>query len=421
MKKYLSIILLFVASLLQMGLSFAQGTNYEIAFAGNAFELDYSEGQSTVGRQSAHISSASDKVTRVYFKVLGQGELTAKIKGKASSNSAKISVSFLGQEKEASFGAKDAEVNLGSFQLTAPGYIYADIKGLEGDAEVYSFNISGAATAPGVIYSNDPNNYYWSRRGPSCHLAYPISKDEQVQYYYNEVYVPQGQDQIGSYFMAIGFSQGYFGIQVNSESERRILFSVWSPFQTDDPKAIPEDQKIVLNKKGKDVYTGEFGNEGSGGQSFLRYSWKAGQTYKFLLKGVPNGENHTDFTAWFFDPEMQDWRLIASFKRPKIRTYLTGFHSFLENFNPNKGDLDRRVEFKNQWYFADGWKKTNEARFTVDNTYRLNLRIDAIGGRTKDGYYLRNCGFFNEVVQPGTVFQYDNPRPAPIIDFAKLP
>src|SRR5690606_22398042 len=118
MKKYLSIILLFVASLLQMGLSFAQGTNYEIDFAGNAFELDYSDGQSTVGRQSAHISSASDKVTRVYFKVLGQGELTAKIKGKASSNSAKISVSFLGQEKEAAFGAKEAEVNLGSFQLT---------------------------------------------------------------------------------------------------------------------------------------------------------------------------------------------------------------------------------------------------------------------------------------------------------------
>src|SRR5690606_19871245 len=135
-----------------MSMSFAHLPIYELAYAGNALLLDYIDGHSSVGRQSANISSASDKVTRVYFKVLGQGELTAKIKGKASYNSAKISVSFLGQEKEAAFGAKEAEVNLGSFQLTAPGYIYADIKGLEGDAEVYSFNISGAATAPGVIY-----------------------------------------------------------------------------------------------------------------------------------------------------------------------------------------------------------------------------------------------------------------------------
>ena len=26
-----------------------------------------------------------------------------------------------------------------------------------------------------------------------------------------------------------------FGIQVNSDSERRVLFSIWSPFSTDDP------------------------------------------------------------------------------------------------------------------------------------------------------------------------------------------
>lgn len=421
MKIFHYLLLLMVSAVFLLGTSFGQDKAYEVAFAGNAFELGYREGQSSVGRESALIAGPSGKVTRLYFKVLGTGKLTANIKGKAISDNAKLAVAFLGEEREVSFGAKEAEVNLGSFQLTAPGYIYADIKGLEGDAEVYSLNISGAATAQGVIYSNDPNNYYWSRRGPSCHLAYPVPKDEQVSYYYNEVYVPKGEDQIGSYFMAIGFSQGYFGIQVNSESERRILFSVWSPFETDDPKAIPEDQKIVLNKKGKDVHTGEFGNEGSGGQSYLRYHWRAGETYKFLLKGIPNGPHHTDYTAWFFDPEVQDWRLIASFKRPKISTYLTGFHSFLENFNPNQGYLDRRVEFKNQWYYAGDWKKTNEARFTVDNTYRQNLRIDAIGGRTKDGYYLRNCGFFDEVVEPGTVFRFDNPRTAPVIDFSQLP
>lgn len=108
---------------------------------------------------------------------------------------------------------------------------------------------------------------------------------------------------IGTYFMANGFAEGYFGIQVNSEKERRILFSVWSPFHTDDPKSIPDDQKILLLKKGEGVYTGEFGNEGSGGQSFLRYNWQAETTYKFLLKGEPDGKGNTVYSAWFFAPE----------------------------------------------------------------------------------------------------------------------
>ena len=75
--------------------------------------------------------------------------------------------------------------------------------------------------------------------------------------------------------MANGFGEGYFGMQVNSENERRILFSVWSPFKTDNPKEIPDDHKITLNKVGQQVKTGEFGNEGSGGQSYMKYNWSA--------------------------------------------------------------------------------------------------------------------------------------------------
>jgi hypothetical protein len=54
----------------------------------------------------------------------------------------------------------------------------------------------------------------WSRNGPSVHLAYQLPTDKQIEYYYNEVTVPEGYDPIHSYFMAIGFQFGYFGIQV---------------------------------------------------------------------------------------------------------------------------------------------------------------------------------------------------------------
>jgi hypothetical protein len=94
-----------------------------------------------------------------------------------------------------------------------------------------------------------------------------LPTNEDISYFYNEVTIPKGEDKIGSYFMANGFGEGYFGMQVNSENERRILFSVWSPFKTDNPKEIPDDHKITLNKVGQQVKTGEFGNEGSGGQS----------------------------------------------------------------------------------------------------------------------------------------------------------
>ena len=88
--------------------------------------------------------------------------------------------------------------------------------------------------------------------------------------------------------MANGFSEGYFGMQVNSSTERRILFSVWSPFNTDNPKDIPAEQRIRMLAKGPDVHVGEFGNEGSGGQSYLVYPWKAGTVCRFLTRVQPD-------------------------------------------------------------------------------------------------------------------------------------
>ena len=228
---------------------------------------------------------------------------------------------------------------------------------------------------------------------------------------------------IGSYFMANGFGEGYFGIQVNAPTERRVLFSVWSPFTTDDPKSIPENQRIIMLQKGPGVYTGEFGNEGSGGQSFLRFNWKAGVTYKFLLKGEPVGANHTVYTAYFFAPETGHWSLIASFKRPNTSTYLKRFHSFLENFIPDQGDQTRRVLFGNQW-IADAsgnWTELNRAVFTYDNTAAKGYRMDYAGGVTNGYFFLKNCGFFSEHTTYRTVFERPKSNQPPAVELEKLP
>lgn len=413
--------ILFSLSVLVGGNVIAQQTKtYDIPLVGNAFEVGHKEGSSsTVTKVNALISPQTKNVTKTYFKVLGTGNVNIQLKGEAK-NDAQLNVGFNKKTKKYNWKSTDKTISVGTFAISKPGYVSVDLSGLKGEIAITDFIVSGTAVDNGIIYSNDPQYYYWARRGPSCHLAYEIPSDKNVSYYYNEIVVPKDADIIGSYYMANGFGEGYFGIQANSETERRILFSVWSPFVTDDPKSIPDDEKIVLLKKGDNVKTGEFGNEGSGGQSYMKYNWKADTTYKFLLKGVPNGDNSTTYTAWFFMPETNNWQIIASFKRPKTNTYLKRFHSFLENFMPTQGYLTRKVNFNNQWVYDGEWKKVNGAKLTVDATYKANQRIDATGGTTSTGYFLKMGGFFNEIEQPGTAFKFDNKQTAPQIDFSKL-
>ncbi|MDR0499027.1 MAG: DUF3472 domain-containing protein, partial [Holophagales bacterium] len=243
-----------------------------------------------------------------------------------------------------------------------------------------------------------------------------------IEWFYNEVTIQEGQDVIGSYFMANGFSEGYFGMQVNSATERRMLFSVWSPFSTNNPNDIPEDQRIVLLAKGEGVNTGEFGGEGSGGQSYLVYPWKADVTYKFLSRARPMDRNRTMYTAYFFDPEKSQWRLIASFSRPATSTWYKRPHSFLENFVPHQGQFTRRGLYGNQWARTkEGvWVEITKAGFTADDTARQGMRTDYQGGLMAGSFYLQNCGFFNETTQTNTVFERPATGIAPVIDFSNL-
>ncbi len=208
----------------------------------------------------------------------------------------KIAVSALGIVKKITVtGGSFNDIYAGEWIAKDTGYVAITIKGISKTdslfANIRSIKLSGAAINSKTTYvkNNEDEFFYWGRRGPSVHLGYVVPDSINAEWFYNEVTVPKGNDILGSYFMADGFNEGYFGMQVNSPTERRILFSIWSPFNTDDPKAIPADQKIIMLKKGKNAHTGEFGNEGSGGQSYMNYNWKAGIAYKFLIHAKPDG------------------------------------------------------------------------------------------------------------------------------------
>ncbi len=328
--------------------------------------------------------------------------------------------------EQATFGI----VNLGKIHVTRSGYVKLELKGISKTGKVFA-NVSDliiqyAKKDTGIAYVKSGSSFHFGRRGPSVHLRYEIlgNLKTDVRWFYNELMIPSGEDKTGSYFMADGFGEGYFGMQVNIETERRILFSVWSPFETDDPKSIPDSLKISLLRKGDNVITNNFGNEGSGGQSYMRFNWKAGNTYSFLLQAEPDSLHHsTTYTAYFKDVAAGKWYLIASFKRPQTTTYLTHLYSFLENFIPERGDQTRMGFYKNQWIAnsKNEWHELTEAAFTVDATAKAGYRKDYAGGTDDDKFFLKNDGFFNEFVKPYQSFKRNALNNKPDIDFAHLP
>lgn len=364
---------------------------------------------------------------RTYFRVERTGKLNVGFEGSVKNGQSQLKITCAGQSKEVDISNNLVEkIDVGIFEITEPGYHWIEFEGTDREgptfAEIESVLIGGEATRGDVYFVKD--DFYWGRRGPSVHLGFQVPEIAgDVKWFYSEIEVPEGEDVLGSYYMANGFGQGYFGIQVNSPTERRVLFSVWSPFQTDNPQDIPEEDRIVLLKKGDDVNTGEFGNEGSGGQSFLRYNWKTGTSYRFLLKGEPAGNGSTDFTAWFFAPEEGEWRLIASFRRPKTNTWLTGLYSFLENFMTDTGDQSRMAWYSNQWVCnAEGnWTELTKIKFTADATARKESRLDYAGGVEEDRFFLKNCGFFSDKTIIDTFFERKSTGVTPEIDFDELP
>lgn len=419
--------------LLLLGVPFFAGAQQaSVAFAGNAW-VTKKNANSTERIMKNGLDNWTDpgSIVSIYFWAEQAGTLELSLLMKVPEKKSTFKISLGGKALVKTASASDSDTLLvGSFDVRKPGYVQVNLQGISRMGaefgQVNSLIVNGAmASSLKFVKDNQENRFYWGRRGPSVHLNYqvPDQVKDHVEWFYNEITVPKGMDPVGSYFMSNGFEQGYFGMQVNGASERRILFSIWSPYHTDDPASIPEDKKIRLVRKGKDVHAGEFGSEGSGGQSYLIYPWIAGKTYSFLTRAQPDsGSNKTIFTSWF-KPDQGDWILIASFERPFTNTSLKHLHSFLENFQPEMGYLPRTANYGNAWVAdANGtWTSLNSAKFTGDDIAKREYRKDATGGLNGHLFFLKNGGFFSESAPLQSVFNNSSPgAKAPVIDFNAL-
>ena len=206
----------------------------------------------------------------------------------------------------------------------------------------------------------------------SVHLGYPAP---EAAAFYNEVAVEASAP--GTYFMACGWSRGYFGIQELGNGKKVVLFSVWDPAAGDDPKKVPEGKRVKLLHKGDGVRVGRFGGEGTGGQSFLDHDWKAGTTYRMMVAARADGPDRTAYSGYFYLPDKKRWLHMVTFSTPTKGELLKGCYSFIEDFKRDKVSATkvRKASFGNGWVKdAKGeWEPLLKARFTADANPVTNI------------------------------------------------
>jgi hypothetical protein len=245
------------------------------------------------------------------------------------------------------------------------------------------------------------------RNAASVHLSYVTEQGAKVDAFYTEVQAIE--EPVGTFYMACGWHRGYFGMQVNSKTERRIIFSVWdSGNEATDRDKVADENRVRLLNKGEGVFSGDFGNEGTGGHSHLKYMWKTGSLQRFLVTSESTDDTHTTFSGYWFHPENKSWMLISAWNAPKEGKTMRGLHSFSENFLGENGHLPRKALFGNSWYRTlDGaWHEITTAKFSHDETGKAD-RLDRTMGIENNSFFLRHGGFLDGFTKYGEPFTRD--------------
>lgn len=355
------------------------------------------------------------------IKVLWGGEL--KTPGKidcslalrlSAGATSSLRMTLAGQSREATAsgnGTNTVVLKFGSFDIPTAGYQRIALESLNkkgtSAGQLEALILSGPA-ARDAHFNMKPR-----RNAASVHLSYPSPKDTPVEAFYCEV--TGLEDPLWTYYMACGWHRGYFGMQVNSPTERRIIFSVWdSGSEANDRKKVAQTDRVQLVAKGEGVVADDFGGEGTGGHSHLVYPWKTGEKQRFLVTAKPVDPTHTVYSGFYFHPEKKRWMLISSWRTPKDGGYLRGLYSFSENFGGSNGHLIRKALFGNQWIrsAAGQWQEVTEASFSHDETGKAD-RLDRFMGVEDGQFFLSHGGFVDGFTEYGKMFRRPPTKKAP--------
>ena len=370
----------------------------------------------------------------VFFYTALTGQINLGLMVASAQGNAVLDVKIEGKNQRVNVPASASQqfCYVGSYKISEPGYVRVDIVPVSTSAESYptisALKVGGEGIGNAteknedVIFVTEAESAkekpHFIRRGPSNHFQWDMPAD--TEYFYNEVYVTEGEDIPGAYYMLTGGDGFYMGIQPNTKGENRlVLFSVW------DTNTEAGDVATLVNK-GEQVKSNNYSHEGSGVQNFYYYDWEAGRTYATLVRvrpevvnGKPTGASL--YTGYFRGDE--GWVFLAEIRRPNITTYFKGAHSFCENFRPERGWVSQSVMYPSQWMRDKNgnWHEVLSGKMTCDNTGRSGMRRDYSAGVNEQGYfYLRNIGYIDNMVPFGTKFSRQPSGVAPDVDLEAL-
>ena len=322
-----------------------------------------------------------------------------------ASATSKLRLTVAGQSREAA--VKGAGTNLvtarfGKFAIQEAGYQRFALESLNEAGQ--PFGDLWALVLDGVTTNTAHFNLKPRRNAASVHLKYPVPQGTNVAAFYCEV--TGLEDPVATYYEACGWRRGYFGMQVNSRTERRIIFSVWdSGDEAVSRSKVADENRVKLMAKGEGVSAGDFGNEGTGGHSHLIYNWKTGEKQRFIVTAQPTNVTFTIYSGWWFHPDEKKWTLISSWRAPKDGSWLRGLYSFSENFGDANGHVRRKALYGNQWIRTDAgeWIELTTATFSHDATGRTD-RLDRFMGVENGQFFLSQGGFVPGFTKAGEMF-----------------
>ena len=368
--------------------------------------------------QHSGVTDWTDPALKVVWigDIKNPGSLTCSLELSLPSGAeTKLRLTVAGKSREAiakGSGSDSMKLDFGSFNISTAGYQRFTLESLnapgQAAGDLKALWLDGPAAA-GAHF-----NLKERRNAASVHLSYPVPGVTNVDAFYCEM--TGLQTPLWTYFEACGWHRGYLGMQVNSPTERRVIFSVWdSGGESRDRDKVAQQDRVTLVAKGAGVFSGDFGNEGTGGHSHYVCDWKTGVKQRFMVTAKPTDSTHTIYAGYWFRPEQGKWMLISSWKAPKDGGYLHGLYSFVENFGGGNGELQRKGLYGNQWFHtADGqWHEQTTATFSHDPTGKAD-RLDRFMGVEDGQFFLSTGGFLPESTPYGKLYARPSTASAPM-------
>lgn len=317
----------------------------------------------------------------------------------------------------------------------------------------YELWLSGWATRSetGAVYNGKPSGINFSYATPRDGLAAPSihmnmnAPAGNMEYFYTEVTVPEGYDPLYCYYMTSGNGQGYAGIQTNSPTDRRFLFSIWAAIEESDPAALrtkynPKLVRVCNQPQYRPGITYQvFGGEGTGGQSRINVRWETGKTYKVLLRIRPHPDqarfpNSTLYKAWFHNGT--EWMFMCEWRRQEVQPgdkgvtvakgpyWYTSASHFVEDFNGTMGYAPHMAYYSNHWFITDKGEYVEPTGYVFTGD-QAQGRADVAGGLVTEGpftnaVFLKSGGYFTDAKTFLQPFKKSAPAIKPNLDLVAL-